>query len=81
MRRFGLSFAPKPEHNERFALQYRYSTRVSPDVALLKLSSQSVGSRQDDTTQHITHIHTTHMHTHIHTYTCTDTNVYTHVLS
>ena len=28
----------------RFARQYRYSTKVSPDVALLRLSSPSVAS-------------------------------------
>ena len=41
---FGLSFAPKPKYNERFARQYRYSTRVSPDFALLRHSSPSFGS-------------------------------------
>ena len=41
---FGLSLAPFSKHNERFARQYRYSTKVSPDVALLKLSSPYVGS-------------------------------------
>ena len=44
VRWFGLSIAPKPEFYERFARQYRYSTRVSPDVAFLKLRSPSVGS-------------------------------------
>ena len=42
MRWFGLSFAPKPKYKERFARQYRYSTRVSPDFALLMHSSPSL---------------------------------------
>ena len=44
VRWFGLSFAPFSKYIERFARQYRYSTRGSRDVALLKLSSPSVGS-------------------------------------
>ena len=44
VRWFGLPFTPLPKRNKRFTRQYRYSTRVSPDVALPKLSSPSVGS-------------------------------------
>ena len=71
MRWFGLSFAPFSKHIERFARQYRYSTKVSPDVALLKLSSPPVGltkrKKQDTTHKHTyAHIFTyTHIHTHI----------------
>ena len=44
MRWFGLSSAPKPKCDKRFARQYRHSTRVSPDFALLKLRSPSFKS-------------------------------------
>ena len=76
---FGLSFAPKPEFHKRIARQYRYSTRVSPDVALLELSSPSDRSCQDEknNTQHTyTHKHLfTYIHVYIHVI-----HVYIHVI-
>ena len=55
---FGSSLAPFSKHNERFARRYRYSTKNSPDVALLKLSSPYVGSWKYEHTIHIQkHIH------------------------
>ena len=78
MRWFGLSFAPFSKFFERFARQYRYSTEVSPDVALLKLCSPSVGSCKKKDTAHKhtyaqryihTHLHYTHIETHVDTYT------------
>ena len=44
VRWFGLSFSLKPKFHERFARQYRYSTRVSPHVAFFKLRSPPAGS-------------------------------------
>ena len=40
----GCSFAPFSKHIERFAPRYRYSTKFSPDFALLKLRSPSFKS-------------------------------------
>ena len=41
VRLFCLSFAAKPKYNERCARHYRYSTRFSPNFALLRLRSTS----------------------------------------
>ena len=73
---FGLSLAPLSKYIARFARQYRYSTRVSPDAVLLKLSSPSVKSRQDEKTTHNTRTHMfttheqpyTHISIHFHTH-------------
>ena len=90
MRWFGLSIAPKPKSHERFARQYSYSTRVSPNFALLRDSSPSAGSWQDEqkhtNTHRCTRIHSctqtdinffTHIDTNTHTYTCTYTYIHT----
>ena len=66
MRCFGLSFDFFSMYIERFARQYRYSTRVSP--ALLKLRSPSHNYTQQNTTHIYTHIHA-HIHVHIDVYT------------
>ena len=62
-----MRFAPFSKYIERFARQYRHSTRVSPDVALLKLRSPYVGSYSDGKTQY----------TYSYTYSYTFTYIYT----
>ena len=57
---FGLSFAPYPMQNERYASQYRCSTMFSTDFALLNLSHKS--GPEKTTKKHT--IHTLHLFTH-----------------
>ena len=75
MRWFGLSFAPFSKHNERFARQYRYSTRASPAFALHKLRSPSRNYTQQDTTHKHTYTHI-HMHRSIYPYVNISKQIY-----
>ena len=73
MRWFGFSSAPVSKCIDRFARQYRYSTKVSPDVAMIKLSSPT--TEKQDTTHTCTHKQThtysfTQKHMQIYMYIC-----------
>ena len=60
---FGLSFAPYPMQNERYARQYRCSTMFSPDFALLNLLNSHKSGPEKTTKKHT--IHTLHLCLHM----------------